>query len=566
MRRPSGSASLRRVAIVGPGRAGLSLQRALCGVDDVEIGVWGRHDDLTEVASGTDLVVIATPDEALGPVARSIRPAPDTVVAHLSGVAGLDVLAPHERRASLHPLVTLPTPALGARRLTGGATFVTAGDPLVLVLVELLGGHTLQLPESDRVVYHAAACVAANHLVALLGQVERLAGSIGLPLACFLPLVRGAVEDCELLGPAGALTGPASRGDEETIAAHRAAMDPREVDSYDAGVELARRLRSERDAAGGPEGAPGLWQQRRPEREVEEVRPAAMRVVRSRDEFSQAMRRARWRRGSVALVPTMGALHSGHRSLIAAGRQHASTVAVSIFVNPAQFGDEEDLRAYPRDLESDFEVARDAGVDLCFSPSVLEIYPDGGPKMLLDPGPAAGIFEGRARPGHFAGVATVVAKLLFLAGRCTAVFGEKDYQQLVIVRELVKELLLPVEVLACPTVREPDGLALSSRNVRLSPVERAAAPVLYRGLLAGGRLIAAGERDRETVLGAITATVADQPLVDLDYVGMVEEGTLRIPDAVPEVSRLLIAGRVGPVRLIDNLLCTARRVGSGCGG
>lgn len=562
MRGPSGSASLRRVRIIGPGRAGLSLQRALSRVDDVEVEVWGRHDDPTEVAAGADLVVLTTPDEALGPVARSIRPVPDTVVAHLSGVAGLDVLAPHERRASLHPLVTLPTPALGARRLAGGATFVAAGDPLVLVLVELLGGHALQLLESDRVVYHAAASIAANHLVALLGQVERVAGSIGLPLTCFLPLARGAVEDCELLGPAGALTGPASRGDEETIAAHRAAMDSSEVDGYDAGVALARRLGRERDAGGGPDSAPGLWYPRRPE--GKEVRPVAMRVVGSRDEFRRAMKRARRDRGSVALVPTMGALHRGHRSLIAAGSQRASTVAVSIFVNPAQFGDEEDLRAYPRDLESDFEIARGAGVDLCFSPSVAEIYPDGEPKMLLDPGPAALILEGRARPGHFAGVATVVAKLLLLAGRCTAVFGEKDYQQLVIVRELVRELLLPVEVLACPTVREPDGLALSSRNARLSPLERAAAPALYRGLLAGGRLIASGERDRETVIAAIAATVAAQRLVELDYIGIVEEGTLQIPDAVPEVSRLLIAGRVGPVRLIDNLLCRAGRAGSGC--
>jgi len=230
------------VRIVGPGRAGRSLAGALEAVGIDVAGMLGRGDDLTEAARGVDVVLITVPDRAIADVAAAIRPVPSTVIAHCSGALGLEVLGAHPRVASLHPLVTLPDPVIGAVRLRTGGYFVVAGDQVATDLVLALGGRPLVVPAERRAAYHAAASMAANHLVALLGQVERVAATVGLPLEAFLPLARGALDDVGLLGPQAALTGPAARGDESTLARHRAALDPSEVDAYDAGVALARRL------------------------------------------------------------------------------------------------------------------------------------------------------------------------------------------------------------------------------------------------------------------------------------------------------------------------------------
>jgi predicted short-subunit dehydrogenase-like oxidoreductase (DUF2520 family) len=232
------------VRILGRGRAGRSLALALEATRGWDvIGLLGR-DDVAGAAAGVDLLLLAVPDGAVGAVAAAVSPVPTTVVAHVSGSVGLGPLQTHPRRAVLHPLVSLPEPELGARRLLAGAWFGLSadGDPLVAELVAALGGHGITVAETDWARYHAAAAIAANHLVGLLGQVERVAGSIGVPLAAYLDLARGAVENVAALGPAAALTGPVSRGDDATLARHRAALPPDELAAYDAGVELCRRL------------------------------------------------------------------------------------------------------------------------------------------------------------------------------------------------------------------------------------------------------------------------------------------------------------------------------------
>ncbi|MHB1777684.1 MAG: DUF2520 domain-containing protein [Acidimicrobiales bacterium] len=233
---------MQSVRFIGRGRAGGALALALAGLGwDVRRPL-GRGDDPSDAAAGVDLLVIATPDDVVAEVASAVHPVEGTVVLHLAGSLGTDVLAPHRRRAALHPLVPLPDPSAGAQRLTGGVTFAVAGDRLAAAIAGQLGGRVVEVADADRPAYHAAACIAANHVVALLGQAERVAASAGLGLEAFLDLARAAVDDVARLGPAAALTGPASRGDWATLAAHRDALDPSERPGYHAGAALARRL------------------------------------------------------------------------------------------------------------------------------------------------------------------------------------------------------------------------------------------------------------------------------------------------------------------------------------
>jgi predicted short-subunit dehydrogenase-like oxidoreductase (DUF2520 family) len=215
--------------------------------------ILGRGDDLAAAAAGVDAVVIATPDAAVAEVAAAIAPVASTVVLHLSGALGLDALAPHRRRGSLHPLMPLPSPEVGRVRLRSGITFAVAGDPMAAELGEALGGRCVVVADERRAAYHAAACIASNHLVALLAQAGRVAQSAGLDLDALVPLAAAALGDVAELGPAAALTGPAARGDEATLARHRAALAPDEVEGYDAGVALVRRLVAQEMA---PEVAP----------------------------------------------------------------------------------------------------------------------------------------------------------------------------------------------------------------------------------------------------------------------------------------------------------------------
>ena len=261
---------------------------------------------------------------------------------------------------------------------------------------------------------------------------------------------------------------------------------------------------------------------------------------------------ARRQGASVGLVPTMGSLHDGHLSLVRAARADCDVVAMTIFVNPLQFGAGEDLDAYPRDLDRDRVLAESAGVDLLFAPSTAEMYPEPPATSVVVAG-LTDTMEGASRPTHFAGVATVVTKLFHVAGPCRAYFGEKDYQQLAVIRRMVADLSFPVEVVGCPIVRESDGLALSSRNAYLAPEERAAAPVLHRSLLAGRAAIEDGERDPNAVVAVIRGVIEDEPLAELDYAEALEAETLRRPDRLVGDVRLLVAARFGRPRLLDNL-------------
>ena len=251
--------------------------------------------------------------------------------------------------------------------------------------------------------------------------------------------------------------------------------------------------------------------------------------------------------GPVALVPTMGALHEGHRMLVRAARERAASVVVSVFVNPTQFGPGEDFDRYPRTWDADLAALAEEGADLVFHPSVEVVYPTGALGVTVQPGPVGEVLEGAIRPGHFAGVLTVVAKLFGLVRPDVAVFGEKDYQQLALIRAMARELALGVEVVGVPTVREDDGLALSSRNRYLAPGQRAAAATVSAALRAGAD---AGPDGPAAVLAAARAVLATEPSLRQDYLELTD------PELGPPTTgaaRLLVAVRAGTTRLLDNV-------------
>ena len=253
----------------------------------------------------------------------------------------------------------------------------------------------------------------------------------------------------------------------------------------------------------------------------------------------------------VALVPTMGALHEGHRSLVRAARARGGSVVASVFVNPTQFAPGEDFDRYPRTWDADLAALAEEGADLVFHPGVEDVYPPGAAGVTVHPGPLGEVLEGAVRPGHFAGVLTVVAKLFGLVRPDVALFGEKDYQQLTLIRAMARELALGVEVVGEPTVREDDGLALSSRNRYLTPEQRTTAATIPAALRAGAD---AGPRGAEAVLAAARAVLATAPGLVPDYLALTDPGLGPAPDAGP--ARLLVAARAGTTRLLDNMPVT----------
>jgi pantoate--beta-alanine ligase len=271
-------------------------------------------------------------------------------------------------------------------------------------------------------------------------------------------------------------------------------------------------------------------------------------VVRTRAELRAALADAP---RPVGLVPTMGWLHDGHTSLIDQARAANATVVVSIFVNPRQFGETTDFTGYPRNQARDLAICEAAGVDLVFAPSVDEVYPPGFDTTVVV-GAIARPLEGAARPGHFEGVATVVAILFALVGAERAYFGAKDAQQVRVIRRMATDLALPTEVVVCPTVRDADGLAMSSRNARLSPAARAAAPVVHKALIAGRDRHAAGERSGDALRNVMLETLAREPLAEVDYVSVADDATLAELEVVDRPALLSLAVRFDGVRLIDN--------------
>ena len=257
--------------------------------------------------------------------------------------------------------------------------------------------------------------------------------------------------------------------------------------------------------------------------------------------------------GDVGLVPTMGALHEGHLSLVKRAREQNARVAVSIFVNPRQFGPKEDLARYPRDIDRDRSLLTQGGCDLLFLPLAEEMYP-AGCETFVDVGSVAAPLEGERRPGHFRGVATVVLKLLGIFEPTRAYFGQKDAQQLAVIRRMAADLDLAAEIVACPTVRESDGLAMSSRNAYLSSDERAVAPALYRALIAARDRFATGERQGDELRRTMRQVLAAEPLLHVDYVSVADPGSMQELRTVTDRALLSLAVRIGNTRLIDNIV------------
>ena len=267
-----------------------------------------------------------------------------------------------------------------------------------------------------------------------------------------------------------------------------------------------------------------------------------------------------WRHAGeeIGFVPTMGALHAGHDSLVARARRENRRVIASIFVNPRQFGPQEDFARYPRPFESDRARLEALGVDAIFHPPVDQIYPASF-KTSVDPGPLGELLEGKSRPGHFAGVLTVVLKLFNVTQPKRAYFGQKDFQQVVLVRQLVRDFALPIRIVACPTVRESDGLAISSRNAYLDPEQRRAARVISAALAGASERFTAGETDPSALEAAARGILAATPGLAIDYVSVVDEATLRAPQRAAPGSVLAIAVKLGSTRLIDNVVFGAER-------
>jgi pantoate--beta-alanine ligase len=258
--------------------------------------------------------------------------------------------------------------------------------------------------------------------------------------------------------------------------------------------------------------------------------------------------------GTVGFVPTMGYLHEGHLELARRARRECGTVIVSIFVNPTQFGPKEDFKTYPRDTDRDLALLEPL-TDLVFMPSLEEMYPAGS-GTWVDVAGLTDVLEGASRPGHFRGVATVVTKLFNIVQPDRAYFGEKDAQQLRVIMKMVRDLDMPVEIVPCPTVREPDGLAMSSRNTRLTPEQRRAAPVLYRSLMMAGEMWSTGEHDVATIRQAMTKLIETEPLAQIDYISLADPDTLEELEGAHPRALVSMAVRFGATRLIDNRLLT----------
>ncbi len=283
-----------------------------------------------------------------------------------------------------------------------------------------------------------------------------------------------------------------------------------------------------------------------------------MKIIRSPAAMTGWSERLRREGVTIGFVPTMGALHEGHRSLIREARLQCDALVVSIFVNPTQFGPREDLTKYPRPISHDRAICRQEGVDVCFEPTVETMYPTGFQTTVTVPA-VARRWEGEARPHHFAGVATVVTKLFGMVRPHRALFGQKDFQQSVLVQQLVKDLNLGVDIAVRPTVREQDGLAMSSRNVYLSQDERGRAVVLYKGLQAGAKVIRTGETDARIIQSAMAQVILQESTITTDYLAVCDPRTLEPVSSVTSRVVLLGAVRVGSVRLIDNLLVNTPR-------
>ena len=535
----SNKPACKRLAVIGRGRLGRAFASAF---EQAGYAVSGPHGRGAR-GEGADIVLLCVPDAEIALAAAQIDPGP--LVGHCSGATSLAVLAPHEA-FSLHPLMTVT----GQGAVFAGAGAAIAGDTprglaLAGELAHALGMHPVEIAERDRPTYHAAASIASNFLVTLEAAAERVGAAVGLERELLVPLVRAAVENWANLGPERALTGPVARGDEATVTRQRAAVQEVAADLlplFDTLVQATRAL---------PDRGVSLDRQHRISRGP--GGPTGMRVLATIPEVRAALAQPRRDGSTLGLVPTMGAFHEGHLSLMRRAREECDVVVVSLFVNPAQFNDPADLTAYPRDAGRDAALAAELGVDYLFAPAAEEVYPPGF-ATTVSVRDVTETLEGAHRGrGHFDGVATVVTKLFNIVGPDVAYFGQKDAQQATVIKRLVRDLDLPVRIEVCPTVREPDGLALSSRNAHLSPAERARASALPRALAAMQRAVDAGERDPAAVRAHALAELGAAE-IEPDYVELVSTATLAPVTRIDGDVLAVLAASVGRTRLIDNQL------------
>lgn len=622
------------VGVVGAGRVGPALAAALRLAGHRPVAVSGVSDasrrraaellpgvpvmEPAHVLARAELVLLTVPDDALEGLVAGLASTgavrPGQLLVHTSGRYGVGVLDPALRAGALplalHPAMTFTGTRVDVARLAGCSFGVTAPGQLRLAaeaLVVEMGGEPEWIEEEARPLYHAALAIGANHLVTLVAQSLELLGTAGVaePGRMLGPLLGAALDNALRSGDA-ALTGPVARGDARTVAAHVGELrraSPQALASY---VAMARAT-ADRALANGmlkpglaedlldvlADGAErGTAPPARPPAARGAARGGAL-LTRTKAELEEA--RALFG-GPSAVVMTMGALHEGHAALIRAARERAGDeglVMVTVFVNPLQFGPGEDLDRYPRTLDADRVLAAQAGADIVFAPSVGEVYGGGEPRVRISAGAMGGRLEGAYRPGHFDGMLTVVAKLLHLTRPDTAFYGQKDAQQLALIRRMAADLSFGTEIAAVPTVREPDGLALSSRNRFLSPDERTTALVLSRALSAGRNALAGGpvavrEAARAVLDSAARAVPADGgpaegqtapdttsgaagtdgtgrtdgtggaagtgPGLVVDYLALVGPSDFtEVPDDHTGDAVLAVAARIGPTRLIDNI-------------
>ena len=567
-----------------------------------------------EVVQRSELVILAVPDDALPDLVAGLAAlnhfTSGQLVVHTAGRYGTDVLQPAIALGAIplaiHPAMTFTGTSIDLSRLVGAPFAVTAPTPVLPIaqaLVVEMGGEPVVLPEEARGLYHAALAHGANHLVTLTAQAVRLLGEAGVDDGGTMlrPLMSAALDGALRDGDT-ALTGPVARGDAGTLADHLRTLGELDDDGHVSdvrssyltlarattqralatgrlrtdqaeaildvldGAEPARHMRGH-SAAGDPstegDGAAASAVYPPPVADVPvpsapQVAPSAPMAV----SHTVADLRARLRTVSPdtrrAAVFTMGALHEGHLSLVRRARELAGHVTVTIFVNPLQFDQAADLAAYPSTLEADLQALGELGVvDLVFAPSAEEMYPGGPPEVRVQAGDLGARLEGASRPGHFDGMLTVVHKLLSLTEPDVTVFGQKDAQQLALVRQMVRDLNIDVQVESGPTVREADGLALSSRNVHLSATERREALALVRSLRAAQQAADSGASPAEALAAAREVfRDADRQVVELDYLELVDPQTMAPQQDGVATGLLVVAAKVGMTRLIDNALIT----------
>ncbi|MDO5726536.1 MAG: pantoate--beta-alanine ligase, partial [Bowdeniella nasicola] len=475
---------------------------------------------------------------------------PGQIVAHTCGAHGTDILAPLAERGAitmaLHPAMTFTGTSLDLPRLRDCPFAVTCSAamlPLAHALIADIGASPVTIANADRPAYHAALAHAANHSVLLISQARRIVEQLGEmdPGRVLRQLVFAAV-DGALRSGEGALTGPVMRGDSGTVRAHLNAL---------ADLDLADVAMTYRQLALATAHRCGERRQLN-DGQLAEITG----VLRPRMEVCTTVAQLRAalaiRPGKRAVVMTMGALHDGHLALVRRARQLAQVVVATVYVNPLQFAPNEDFDAYPRDLDRDVALLREAGVDVVFAPSDDEMYPR-SPLVRIDPGEVAGRYEGVTRPTHFAGVLQVVLKLLHLTGADVAVFGEKDAQQLALIRQMVRDLNVPVDIVGVEISRDDDGVARSSRNAYLSASERVHARALSQALADAAAGVSDGSlTSADAIQAQVAAALEDAPGVQVDYVAAVDAETFLPADATTRRVIVVLAAWVGAARLLDN--------------